>query len=152
MSLDTKSIDKEVARLGVVALMFWELPKVENALKELCHSWFRTDYREIREIFDVTGTQESLMSMVLKKEKEHCIELGFVDKTIELQRLRKKVFEAKAEISASGVLGKYTYKAGEAIMSKTLTYKSSYMTQLPLKRKKQSCYDGREKIGFTDNV
>ena len=65
-----------------------------------------------------------------KKEKEQCIELGFVDKLIELWRLRKKILEAKAEISVSGVLAKYTYKAGEAIMSKTLTYKSSYMTQL----------------------
>ena len=53
-----------------------------------------------------------------------------MDKLIELWRLRKNILEAKAEISASGVLAKYTYKAGEAIMDKTLTYKSSYMTQL----------------------
>ena len=56
-----------------------------------------------------------------KKEKEQCIKLGFVDKLIELWRLRKKIDEAKAEISVSGVLAKYTYKAGEAIISKTLT-------------------------------
>ena len=53
-----------------------------------------------------------------------------MDKLIELWRLRRKILEAKAEISVSGVLVKYTYKAGEAIMGKTLTYKSSYMTQL----------------------
>ena len=35
MSLDTTSIDKEIARLGVEALMFWELPKVENALNDV---------------------------------------------------------------------------------------------------------------------
>ena len=32
MSMDKKSIDKEIANLGVEALMFWELPKVELAL------------------------------------------------------------------------------------------------------------------------
>ena len=35
MSLDKDSIDKEISRLGVEALMFWELPKVESALNEL---------------------------------------------------------------------------------------------------------------------
>ena len=29
MSLDKESIDKEISRLGVEALMFWELPKVD---------------------------------------------------------------------------------------------------------------------------
>ena len=123
--------------------MFWELQKVENALNDLCHSWFHTDYRKIRGIIDVSDTQESSSLEHLpepttaivdsfKKEKEQCacIELGFVDKLIELWRLRRKILEAKAEISVSGILAKYTYKAGEAIMGKTLTYKSSYMTQL----------------------
>ena len=110
MSLDTKSINKEIERLGVEALMFWEIPKVENALNELCRSWFHNDYRKIREIVDITDTQESSSleqmpkpSTVIVgsfiKEKEQCIELGFVDKLIELWRLRKKIHEAKAEIS-----------------------------------------------------
>ena len=43
MSLDRTSIDKEIERLGVEALMFWELPKVENALNELCQNWFFND-------------------------------------------------------------------------------------------------------------
>ena len=64
------------------------------------------------------------------KEKEQCIELGFVDRLIQLWRLRKSILEAKAEMLVSGTLAKYTYRAGEAIMSKTLTYKSSYMSQL----------------------
>ena len=121
--------------------MFWELQKVENALIDLCHSWFHTDYRKIRGIIDVSDTQESSSLEHLsepttaivgsfKKEKGQCIEIGFVDKLIELWRLRRKILEAKAEISVSGILAKYTYKAGEAIMGKTLTYKSSYMTQL----------------------
>ena len=59
-----------------------------------------------------------------------CIELGFVDKLIKLWRLRRKSLEAKAEISVSGTLAKYTYKAGEAIMNKTLSYKSSYTSEL----------------------
>ena len=141
MSLDTESINKEIARLGVEALMFWELPKVENALNDLCHSWFNTNYKKIREIVDITDTQESASSAQIpeptitvvgscKKEKEQRVEIGFVDKLIELWRLRRKILEAKAEISVSGTISKYTYKAGEAIMSKTLTYKSSYMAQL----------------------
>ena len=36
MCLDRNSIDKETVRLGVEALMFWELPKVEEALNALC--------------------------------------------------------------------------------------------------------------------
>ena len=43
MSLDRTSIDKEIERLGVEALMFWELPKVEIALNELCQNWFFND-------------------------------------------------------------------------------------------------------------
>ena len=42
MSMDTDSINKEIARLGVEALMFWELPKVDNALNDLCHSWLQS--------------------------------------------------------------------------------------------------------------
>ena len=114
--------------------MFWELPKVENALNDLFQSWFHTDFKNIREVVDVTDTQESSVQTSeptiavvgsFKKEKEQRIEIGFVDKLIELWRLRRKILEAKAEISVSGTLAKYTYKAGEAIMGKTLTYKSS---------------------------
>ena len=43
MSLDKEVIYKEIERLGVEALMFWELPKVENALSELCQKWFFCD-------------------------------------------------------------------------------------------------------------
>ena len=89
------------------ALMFWELPSMENALNNLCQSWFYSDYRKFRGIIDVTEAQEtpSLEQMPepttaivgsFKKEKEQCIELGFVDKLIELWRLRRKILEAKA--------------------------------------------------------
>ena len=40
MSLDKNSIDKEISRLGIEALMFWELPKVDNALHSMCKRWF----------------------------------------------------------------------------------------------------------------
>ena len=53
-----------------------------------------------------------------------------MDRLIQLWRLRKSILEAKAEMLVSGTLEKYTYRAAEAIMSKTLTYKSSYMSQL----------------------
>ena len=48
--------------------------------------------------------------------------------------MRKTIQEAKAEISVSGSLARYNYKAGEAIMKKTMNYKSSYMKQLFRKR------------------
>ena len=43
MALDKNSIDKEIVRLGVEAHMFWELPKVREALNELCKKWFFND-------------------------------------------------------------------------------------------------------------
>ena len=64
------------------------------------------------------------------KEKEQCVELGFVEKLIELWRIIRRIGEAKSEISVSGVLAKYTYRAGEAIMNKSMNYRSSYMTNL----------------------
>ena len=53
------------------------------------------------------------------KEKTQFVELGFVDKLIQLWRLRRSIGEAKAEIAVSGILAKYNYKAGDAIMNKT---------------------------------
>ena len=40
MSLDKSSLDKEIARLGVEAHMFWEIPKVRAALNNLCKNGF----------------------------------------------------------------------------------------------------------------
>ena len=54
------------------------------------------------------------------KRKKQCVELDFVDKLIQLCRLRRSIVEAKAEISVSGSLAKYADKTGETIMNKTL--------------------------------
>ena len=43
MSLDKDSIDKEGARIGTGVHMFWELPKVRDALNDLCKKWFYND-------------------------------------------------------------------------------------------------------------
>ena len=43
MSLDKDSIDKECMRIGIEAHMFWELPKVRDALNDLCKKWFYND-------------------------------------------------------------------------------------------------------------
>ena len=43
MSLDKDSIGKEIERLDVEAFMFWELPKVESALNDMCQKWFFND-------------------------------------------------------------------------------------------------------------
>ena len=147
MSLDRTSINKEIQRLGVEALMFWELPKVEKALNEMCQKWFfNYSASSVSGAIDVTGNNNNDTQALVsspqpttaivgsEKEKKQCVELGFVDKLIQLWRLRKSICEAKAEISVSGTLAKYNYKAGEAIMNRTLIYKSSYMHQLFKKR------------------
>ena len=63
MSLDRTSIDKEIQRLGVEALMFQELPKVENALNEMCQKWF-FDYSETNftGAIDVSGNKQDTSS------------------------------------------------------------------------------------------
>ena len=43
MLLDKESFDKEVVRIGIEAHMFWELPKVRDALNDLCKKWFYND-------------------------------------------------------------------------------------------------------------
>ena len=57
-------------------------------------------------------------------------QIGFRGKMVELWRLRRKILEAKSEISLSGFLARYTHKAGETLMNKTMSYKSTYMFQL----------------------
>ena len=118
MSLDRNSINKEIERLGIEALMFWELPKVNDALNEICQKWFfNYSATAISGAIDVTGDktnthastsspQPTIAIVGSVKEKKQCVELGFVDKLIQLWRLRKNIYEAKAEISVSGTLAK----------------------------------------------
>ena len=146
MSMDRNSINKEIQLLGIEALMFWELPKVNEALNEICQKWFfNYNATAVSGAIDVTGdttvalasttSQQPTIAIVgSAKEKKQCVELGFVDKLIQLWRIRKSIYEAKTEISVSGTLAKYNYKAGDAIMNKTLNYKSTYMHQLFKKR------------------
>ena len=44
--------------------------------------------------------------------------------------MRSRILEDKAEMMVAGTLAKYPYKAGEALMNKTLTYRSSYMAKV----------------------
>ena len=76
---------------------------------------------------DSTPTSEVVKS---SKGKVQIVKLGFVEKLIELWKLRKRIDEAKAEISVSGTLTKYNYKAGDASMNKCMNYRSSYMNKL----------------------
>ena len=136
MSLDKDSINKEISRLGVETLMFWELPKVENALHEMCQKWFYNDCGAVIKgpIQQTTPpvVTESVPELTIEivgscKEKEQCIELGSVEKLVELWRLRRKNLEAKAEIAVTAFLAQYTHKAGETLMNKLMSYKSFYM-------------------------
>ena len=82
------------------------------------------------------------------KEKEQCIELGFVEKMMELWRLTGQILEAKAEISASGCLAKYTHKAGETFMNKTMRYKSTYKFQFSKPRNTTIINDERNRAAL----
>ena len=88
-------------RLGVEAHMFWELPKVRDALNDLCKKWFFNDCKayskntiDISEdsptpiTSDKTPASSSIAIVGSQKEKEQCVELGFIEKLIELWRLR----------------------------------------------------------------
>ena len=83
-----------------------------------------------------------------KKEKVKCIELGFMEKLVELWRLRRKILEAKSEISVSGSLAKYTHKAGETLRNITMSYKSTYMFQLFKQRNSVITNDDRHKAAL----
>jgi hypothetical protein len=157
MSMDRKSINKEIQLLGIEALMFWELPKVNEALNEMCQKWFfnfsATTVSGAIDVTDetadalitTTSTQPKIAIVGSAKEKKQCVELGFVDKLMQLWKLRKNIFEAKTEISVSGTLAKYNYKAGDAIMNKTLNYKSTYMHQL-FKRRNRAITDEERRL------
>ena len=49
--MNKNSIDKEISNLGVEALMFWELPKVELALAILCRKWFFNACKAYKKIY-----------------------------------------------------------------------------------------------------
>ena len=51
----------------------------------------------------IPATEPSNVIVASTKDKEQRVELGFVEKLIELQRLRRTI-EAKAKISVSGTL------------------------------------------------
>ena len=53
-----------------------------------------------------------------------------MEKLVEVWRLRRKILEAKSETSVSASLVKYTHKAGETLRNTTMSYKSTYMSQL----------------------
>ena len=85
MSLDKESIDKEISRVGVEALIFWELPKVESALNDLCQQWSFNDCGAlIKGTVNLSKTTPTPVTETLPEpsavivgsyeEKEQCIE------------------------------------------------------------------------------
>ena len=100
--------------------MFWELPKVDIAINDLCQKWFfnnsgahlkgPVDIYDDRHNTQVVDPRHEPRTVIVGsvKEKEQCIELGFVDRLIQLWRLRKTILEAKAEMFVSGNLAKNT--------------------------------------------
>ena len=144
MLFDNNQFHKEISRLGSEALMFWELPKVDNALHSMCKRCFFCDCNckaDNKTTLDLTAdskaaststptTEPSNVTVAPPKGNEQLVELGFVEKLIKLWKLRRRIAEAKSKILVSGTLAKYTYKAGEAIMNKSMNYRSNYMSKL----------------------
>ena len=85
-----------------------------------------------------------------QKEKRQCVELDFIDKLIELWKLRKRILEDKTEITVSGILARYNHDAGKAMMNKTMNFKSTYIAQLFKARNKALTME--EKQSCTCNV
>ena len=69
---------------------------------------------------DKIPTSSSITIVGSQKEKEQCVELGFVEKLVELWRLRRRILEDKPEMMVDGTLAKYSYRASEAIWLKFL--------------------------------
>ena len=103
-----------MANLGVEALVFWELPQVELALDNLCQKWFFNDCKAYKKIYldltrpesdtednrveNINGDTGKSDTITPSDDNKPIIELGFVEKLLELWRLRKRIIEAKAEI------------------------------------------------------
>ena len=158
MSLDKNSIDKEIELLGVEAHMFWEKPEVRTAFNDICKKWFFNDCKAYsKNTIDISEDSQNLVSTdntttnppvavaPSQKEKEQSVELGFVEKLVELWRLRKRILEDKAEILVDGTLAKYAYKAGETLMNRTLTYRSSHMSKVFRARNKAITLEERKR-------
>ena len=158
MSFDKNSIDKEIALLGVEAHMFWENPEVRAAFNEICKKWFFNECKAYaKQTIDLSEDSQTPVPtenapidpptavVVSQKEKVQSVELGFVEKLIELWRLRKRILEDKAEILVDGTLAKYGYKAGETLMNRTLTYRSTYMSKVFRARNKTISLEERKK-------
>ena len=112
MSLDKDSINKEISRLGVETLMLWELPKVENALNEMCQKWFYNDCGAVIKgpIQQTTPpvVTESVPELTIAivgscKEKEKFIKLGSVEKLVELWRLKEKKFRGESRNCSNSI-------------------------------------------------
>ena len=59
--------------------------------------------------------------------------------------IEKKILEDKAEILVNGTLAKYGYKAGETLMNRTLTFRSSYMSRVFKARNKAITLEERKR-------
>ena len=121
MSLDKNSIDKEISNPTAMLDLTTDISNNSTSIP----------------------TNELTTGVVIssKQEKEQCVELGFIEKLVELLRLTRKIDEAKSEILVSGILAKYTYRAGEAIMNKTMDYRYTYMANLLIARNKAVTVD-----------
>ena len=127
-------------------------------MKQTMKKWFINDCKayskntiDISEDSPTPGTSDkipaspSIAIVGSQKEKEQCVELGFVEKLVELWRLRRRIVEDKAEMMVSGTLAKYSYKAGNVLMNKTLTYRFSYMNKVFKARSKAISMEERHR-------
>ena len=165
MSLDKDSIDKEVSILGVEAHMFWEQETVRNNFNAFCKKWFYSDHKAyMQKAVDLSSesppqdvtfadanidtTSPPVVIVDSEKEKRQCTELGFVEKLIELWKLRKRISEDKAEITVSGFLQRYTHEMGKAVMSKAMNFRSTYISKLFKAKNKELNMDEKSRASI----
>ena len=163
--MDKDSIDKEVSILGIEAHMFWEQETVRNDFNTFCKKWFFSDHKAYMQMaVDVSNesppqvvtsadantgnTSPSVVIVDSQKEKRQGTELGFVEKLIELWKLRKRISEDKAEIIVSGFLQRYTHEMGKAVMSKAMNFRSTYISKLFKAKNKELNMDEKSRASI----
>ena len=97
---------------------------------------------------NIDTTSPSVVIVDSQKEKRQCTELGFVEKLIELWKLRKRISEDKAEITVSGFLQRYTHEMGKAVMSKAMNFRSTYISKLFKAKNKELNMDEKSRASI----
>ena len=132
MSLDKESIDKEISKLGVEALIFWELPKVESALNDLCQQWSFNDCGALSKgTVNLSKTTPTPVTKTIHEPLTAIVD--FIKKKINASKIvgileiEKKDAGSGSRNSSFRIFCKIQLQSRRTIKNKTMCYKSTYM-------------------------